>query len=250
MTKQLAIAARDQGAGIPEQGLDGVARRGRLPLVAAKRRRLQKRPSDLLLRRAMTIAVDRLQHPAVAEALLWREPGIWRDGATEKRGEQAMDRFQSGEAVAIEQDQRGDRRCLPSISDVFELEALPVAEIVGNEVRSRVGSSYQARGFAIRDKMGRGRNEQDDAVVVLEGPEHRRTGWRAERIDREIAGPTVPGFGPVAVAGQMRSASAPRNPGHSRHSGEAIPRRDPRRIKFRHSDRPPPSASWTHLVSS
>ena len=60
MTKQRAIASRDHGAGISEQGFDGVACGGCLPVVAPERVDTKYDLRNLLLGCAMAIAVERL----------------------------------------------------------------------------------------------------------------------------------------------------------------------------------------------
>ena len=81
MTQQFSISARDHEAGIPEQGFDDVAGGRRLPIVAIERGRPQDHLRDLLLGRAVAMAVDRLQHPPLPHALLAGQARIWRNGA-------------------------------------------------------------------------------------------------------------------------------------------------------------------------
>ena len=60
MAKQRAIASCDHGAGVPEQGFDGMARGGCLPVVAIEGSDPKYDLRNLLLGCAMAIAVERL----------------------------------------------------------------------------------------------------------------------------------------------------------------------------------------------
>mgnify|MGYP000231588145 CR=1 FL=1 len=93
MTKQRAIASRDHGAGVPEQGFDGVARGGCLPVIAIKRADPKYGPRNLLLGRPGAVAVEGLQHPSQPRPLLRSQATVERDSATVECGEQAADGF-------------------------------------------------------------------------------------------------------------------------------------------------------------
>ena len=64
MTQQRAIAAGDHGASVSEQRFDGMTGRGFLPFMAIERVGMEHDLRDLLLRCAVTMAVEALQHPA------------------------------------------------------------------------------------------------------------------------------------------------------------------------------------------
>lgn len=64
MPEQGAIASGDHRACIPQQGFDGVAGGCVLPRLAIELGDVEYDLRDLPLRRAVTIAVEALQHPA------------------------------------------------------------------------------------------------------------------------------------------------------------------------------------------
>lgn len=84
MTKQRPITARDHRAGVLEQGLDGMACRRLLPVVAIERSDAEHDLRDFLLRRAGAIAVDALEHSSLSCALLLRQPRVGWNGPAVK----------------------------------------------------------------------------------------------------------------------------------------------------------------------
>lgn len=125
MAKQLAIAARDHGAGIPDQRLHGMARGRRLPFAAVERAEVENDLRDLLAGGAGAIAVEGLQHPAQPRPLLAGQACVRRDRTAMQGGEKTMDRFEPIQPVHAEQNDRGGGR--GAIMD--ELKVLTVIEI-------------------------------------------------------------------------------------------------------------------------
>lgn len=64
MTQQRAITASDQGASVSKQRFDGMAGRGFLPFMPIEWVDMKHDLRDLLLRCAVAMAVEALQHPA------------------------------------------------------------------------------------------------------------------------------------------------------------------------------------------
>lgn len=130
MTKKHAIAARDHRAGIPEQRFDCVACGGLLPVVAIERANAKYDLRDLLLRRAIAIAIDALQHPSQPCALLFGQPCFGRNGPLVERGEQALDGLKPVEPLDAERHERTEGHAAWFDVVMRELQVLPVAEIV------------------------------------------------------------------------------------------------------------------------
>ncbi len=86
MTEELAIAASDHGAGIAEQGHDGVAGRGRLPLVAADVADAEDNLRDLLLCCTVTGAIEGLQHSTRSRPLLAGQTCVRGNDTAMQRG--------------------------------------------------------------------------------------------------------------------------------------------------------------------
>lgn len=64
MTQQRAIAAGDHGASVSKQRFDRMTGRGFLPFMAIERVGMEHDLRNLLLRCAIAMAVEALQHPA------------------------------------------------------------------------------------------------------------------------------------------------------------------------------------------
>lgn len=121
MTKQLAIAALDKGAGIPQQRHDRMPGRRHLPFVAVQAAGIENDLRNLLLGCAVTKTVKCLQHTTQTGALLARQARVGRDHAAMKRGEKAMNGFEAIEPLEPER-HGGDERCAVSIGTMsFEL---------------------------------------------------------------------------------------------------------------------------------
>ncbi len=136
MTKQLAVAARDHGAGIADQRLHGMARGRRLPFTAVERAKVENDLRDLLAGGAGAIAVEGLQHPSQSRPLLAGQARVRRNRAAMQGGEKTMDRFEPVQPVHVERHDRGGRRN----AVVDELKMLAVAEIerhIGGAIRAQ-----------------------------------------------------------------------------------------------------------------
>lgn len=105
--------------------------RGRiLPVVTIKPAGSENNLRDLLLGGSVSIAVEGLQHSAQARALLPRQPLVWWNGASMKRGEQAADRFYPVKSFQTEGNERNGRAASRPGLQVDELDSLAVAEVV------------------------------------------------------------------------------------------------------------------------
>ncbi len=125
MTKQLAVAARDHGAGIADQRLHGMARGRRLPFAAVERAKVKNDLRDLLAGGAGAMAIEGLQHSPQSSPLLAGQARVGWNRATMQGGEKAMDRFEPIQPVHAERNDRGDGR--DAIMD--QLKMLTVAEV-------------------------------------------------------------------------------------------------------------------------
>ncbi len=125
MTKQLAVAARDHGAGIADQRLHGMTRRRRLPFAAVERAKVKNDLRDLLAGGAGAMAIEGLQHSPQSSPLLAGQARVGWNRATMQGGEKAMDRFEPIQPVHAERNDRGDGR--DAIMD--QLKMLTVAEV-------------------------------------------------------------------------------------------------------------------------
>lgn len=176
MTKQRTIAARDHGARVPKQSLDGMARGGCLPLVAIERIDAKDDLGDFLLRSAGATAIDALQHPAQTRALLPRQAGVGRNGTAMKGREETGDGFESVEAFQSKWYERAERFVSQRRERLNEAHGLAVAEIE-NPIGLAVGVNA-GRGVDRRLRMGAGgqnggrRAKNDGARIVLGQPYH------------------------------------------------------------------------------
>lgn len=93
MTKQFAIAAGDEGAGIPEERHHGMSVRRGLPFIATELADAKDDPRDLLLGDAVAISIKCAKHLALTRKLLPGEPLIDWDGAAVKHCEQSEQCF-------------------------------------------------------------------------------------------------------------------------------------------------------------
>lgn len=253
MTKKFAIAARDHGAGVAQQGFDRMAGRGRLPFVAAEAADTEDDLRDFLLGHSGAHAVKGLKHAADASALLPRQARVGCYDATVERRQQARDSFNAIEAISAERNERNERLGIRFRFAMQKLQTLAVPDFVDlvqtRFIRARI-LSCNGRMFvaAIREDRWR-RRQNDDAQIGLREPEDRRGGRGARRIDREIAAPNVGGTYRSAGLNRRQYARIPRNPVHNRHCDEAIPMQGPRRINLRCGRNRPTSAIGTDLGS-
>lgn len=194
MTKQLAIAAGDHGAGATQQAHDGVACRRGLPFVAAEAAAVEDDLGDLLLRRAIAMAIGGLQHAAGPGQLLRRQAGVRRHVAAMQRGEEPGDGFEAIEALKAERHdgrKRPTRRCVGRKDEVEALAVGQVAQMVKPIIGTDQIRAVQQREHVAGGTEGRRRQGEDDAAgIVLWEPEDVRVGCPMRRIDREIAVPT------------------------------------------------------------
>lgn len=166
MTKQFAIAARDHGAGIPDQCFHRMTDGRRLPFVTAYRTDAEYDLCDLLTGGACAIAVEGLQHPAQPRPLLAGHARVRRDGTAVQGGEQPMDCFEAVQSVDAERHERGCGRN----AIVDELKILAVAEVdpdIGGTIRAQRNRRANFRQGGGWQQRGRNGSEHDDAGVVL-----------------------------------------------------------------------------------
>ncbi len=206
MTQEFAIAARDHGAGIAQQGHDGMAGRRHLPVVARDSADAEDHLRDFQLGGAVTRTVEGLQHAACARPLLTGQASIRRNGAAMQGGEKAGDRLQAVEAGYAERhhgnEGTGTRGCV----DTEDLRLLGGVEVkqsvsvlpIGN--RADIRKSRRIVGF--RYQHVRSGSEDNDAGVLLWQPEDGGCWRRFEWVHREIVTPSAAGSCPSAVSGR------------------------------------------------
>lgn len=195
MTKQRAIAASDHRAGVPEQGLGGVACGGCLPIVALEAANAEHDLRDFLLRGSGAMTVECLQHPAQSRALLPRQAGVGRYGSAVQCGEQAGDGLKPIEAFEAEWDEGGERLGSSRSRRVDQPYSLAIPQI-----ENRIGlvvSVDADRGVdnwvlisICAKNIGRCA-EDDGACIVLGKPDHPRFGRSQQWVHGEIATPTA-----------------------------------------------------------
>lgn len=208
MTKQLAIATGDHGAGAAQQAHDGVAGRRGLPFVAGEPTSIEDHLGDLLLGRAISVAIGRLQHAAGSCQLLRRQAGVRRHLATVQRGEEPGDGFEAIEALKAERHdgrKRPTRRCVGRKDEVEALAVGQVAQMVKPVIGADKIRAVQQREHVAGGTEGWRREGEDDAAgIFLWQPEDVRVGCPMRRIDREIAVPTFALHLPSALEQDVR----------------------------------------------
>lgn len=254
MTKQCAIASRDHGAGIPEQGFDGVARGGCLPVVALKRADAEYDLGNLLLRCAVAMTVKGLQHSSQTRALLPRQALVRRNGPAVEGREQAIDGLKPIEPLDAEGNEGGGGRIGGQCARAHQLDALAVTEIMEKKGFGAVAGGDRAiqrwTRISVRTQSWGRLCEDDGAGIVLREPEDVSCRRCVQRIDREIATPTAAGSRPSADVHHSWHSSALGNPCRRIRCGAAIPTRDRMRSGLRHVRSRRANASRTHPVSS
>ncbi|MET3354271.1 UNVERIFIED_ORG: hypothetical protein ABID33_002182 [Xanthobacter viscosus] len=208
MTKQLAIAAGDHGAGTAQQAHDGVARRRGLPFVAGEPAGVEDDLGDLLLGRTIMVAIGGLQHAAGARQLLRRQAGVRRHLATMQGGEEPANGFEAIEAVGAERHDGRKRPTRRGVGRKDEVEALAVGQ-VAQMVKPVIGADKiragQQREHVAGGTEGWRREGEDDAAgIFLWKPEDVRVGCPMRGIDREIAVPTFALHLPSALEQDVR----------------------------------------------
>lgn len=141
MTKQAAVAARDHIAGVPQKRLDPVTGRRRLPFVSVKVADTKEDLGNFLLGRAISGAVNSLQHESLPSSLLTCKPQFARDGAAMKCAEKATHGFDSVEALKPKRND-GDSGLRQSNRIVGDLKILTIAES-----QSKICPPFVAGGF-------------------------------------------------------------------------------------------------------
>ncbi len=107
-----------------------MAGRGGLPLFAADAIDVQHDLRDLLLGRAGTMAVDRLQHAALPLPLLAGQPRVGWNAAPMQAGEEPQDGLDPVEPIEAERHERYEM-VSPIVRRAEERERLHTAEIDG-----------------------------------------------------------------------------------------------------------------------
>lgn len=195
MTKQFAIAARDHGAGIPEEARDGVAGGSGLPFVTGEFADAEDDLGDLLLGRSGAISVNCLQHAPRAGQLLTREARVGWNGAAVKGGQQPSNGFHAVEPLHAKWDHRYERLLGRSVAGKRQVQSLAVSQIV-QEVKAVFGRQVRRpcrwrEERAIRSDGRRRRRQYHRSRIFLRKPEHLRLGGLQSRGDKEIVTPSA-----------------------------------------------------------
>lgn len=196
MTKQAAVATRDHGAGVAEQRLDRMAGRRCLPLIPMQMAGAKEDLCDVLLARAVAIAVESAQHALHPRPLLGGYARVGWNGPTMDSGQQAIDGFEPVETVAVERDDG----CNRVGADGQGLQVSAVAERhhrVGALLIELPGSAFDDVGqIAGLNEDRRRRGQDDDAGIILSQPVDGCGLGFERRICREIATSSAAGFSP------------------------------------------------------
>ena len=109
MSKQFAIPSRDHLAGISQQSSDRMAGRCGLPFVAGDLANSEHDLRNILLRGAISRAVESLQHAPRSRPLLGCHTRVRRNGATMDCREKSMNGFEPVKSFEIKRDDCGHR---------------------------------------------------------------------------------------------------------------------------------------------
>lgn len=253
MAKQRAIASRDHGAGIPEQGFDGVARGGCLPVVALKRIGTKHDLRDFLLGGAGAKTVECLQHSAGPRPLLVGHPCVLGNGASMEGREQPANSFKPVKPLDTEWHERAECYACRCAGGTNELEMLAATEIVSKAgiaiaVHGSGGARYRLR-FSVCGKNSRRFHKCDSARVVFREPEDLRIGRGQQRVHREIVTPTAVGSFRSARVDRLCRQPVPGNLCRRIRCDAAIPTRRRRRSCQLHARSVSTSASQKHQGS-
>ena len=254
MTKQRAIASRDHGAGIPEQGFDGMAGGGCLPVVPLERVNTKYSLRDFLLGGAGTMTVECLQHSAGSRPLLASHARVLGNGASMEGREQAANSFKPVEPLDAEGHERAERNVGRCAGGANKLKMLAAAEIVSQAgiaiaVHRNGGARYRLR-ISVCGKNRGWFHKCDGARIVFREPKDLRIGRGHQRVHREIAIPIAAEYCRSAGGDRLCCCSVPGNRGRRIRCDAAIPTRCRTRSCQRHAHSVPRSASRKHLVSS
>lgn len=146
MAQQAAIAAGDHRVGIPQEGHDGIAMRGDLPLIAVHRPGSEDGAGDLQQGRAATPSIEGPEHVAIACSLLLGQPAVRGNGAPVKARKQSIDRLDPVEAFGAERHNGGTCRQITAGTPSVELKVLSVPQLVPKAGRVVVAI---ARGLSV-----------------------------------------------------------------------------------------------------
>lgn len=202
MTKQFAIIAFNEGAGIPEERHHGMSVRRRLPFIATEVAGAKDDPCDLLLGRAVAMRIKRAKHLALARKLLPGEARVGRNGAAVKHCEESEQCFYPIKTFQTQRYDGGKRRISARFGREKELNALRGIAAPQQAVATVV-CSENALERGLRPISGcrhfvRGLCELDDTGVETRVPENVCCRNIEERVDGEIATPIAGGFDPTA----------------------------------------------------
>lgn len=227
---------------------------GLLPIVAIEPADAKYDLRDLILRRAVAIAVEALQHSPHSRALLRRQPRVGRNSPAVKRGKQTIDRLKPVEPLNAERNERGDGRVGGQLARSHQLNDLATAEIMAEKSFGAIANEDRAvERWSLVSACGQNcglLRERDGACIVLQEPEDVGCRRGIQRIDREIATSIAAGSPRSANVHRSWRSSAPGNPCHRNRCDEAIPTQDRMRSGFRHVRSSRANASRTHPVSS
>ena len=109
MAKEFAIVPGDHGAGIAQEGHDGVANRRVLPLVSCDAANAEDDLRDFQLGSAVARTVNGLQHTARSRPLLTGQACVRRNGPVMECGEETADPLKAIKAGNAERHNGGER---------------------------------------------------------------------------------------------------------------------------------------------
>lgn len=196
MTKQLTIAARDHGETALDEPDDAVSQSGSFPVFGTNAFDAIDDIGDLAIRRAIHVAVRRLQHEAVAPPLLERQPAWSRDGPPMQRAQQALERFDPVRSVRVKRHERGEwaiGRDAGKTDQPNGLAASLEEEMHALLVRPSSGLAQLGGESACRRQDVWRVREQHGAGVRLGAPVHRTLASIQRRRDEKTAGPIFEG---------------------------------------------------------
>lgn len=254
VAQQRSITSGDHRMGIAQQGHDGMAGRGYLPVVPLHPRKTEDDPGDLLLGGAIPETVEGLQHVTHPPALLRREACVRRHRAAVERRKKAVNGLYPIKSFQTDRD-HGDQRNRRRMADgQDELETLTLAHLVEKMRFATLfdGSSDIKCGscIAIQREDRRSPRQHNCAGVGMRKPEYLCFGRSLQRIKREIVAPTAAESCRSAIEDFPCCGSRHRNHDHTLRCDGAIPKRCRRQQARQHGGREPRNAILKRPVPS
>ena len=195
VAQQRSITSSDHRMCIAQQGHDGMAGRGYLPVVPLHPRKTEDNAGDLLLSCAIPEAVERLQHVTHPSAFLPREACVRRHSTAMERRKKAVNGLHPIKSFQTDRDHGDQRNRRRMAGGQDELEMLVLAHLV-EEMRFATlfdrSSDIECGSCIAIQREDRGSGCQHNcAGVGMWEPEHLRLGRGLQWIKREIAAPTA-----------------------------------------------------------